>query len=67
MRRITVGGWRDDAAGPMQVVSGPIGRESVHFEAPAADRLDSEMRAFLDWFNSPTETDGALRRRWRGL
>ena len=60
MRRIRVGGWRDDGGGPMQVVSGPIGRERVHFEAPAAERLDVEMRAFLDWFNSPAETDGAL-------
>jgi len=40
MRRITVGGWRTTAIGPMQVVSGPVGRERVHFEAPAADRLD---------------------------
>ena len=61
MRRITVGWWRDDRAGPMQVVSGPIGRERVHFEAPAAERLDAEMRSFLDWFNSSNETDGALK------
>ena len=61
MRRITVGGWRDDRAGPMQVVSGPIGRERVHFEAPAAGRLDSEMWSFLDWFNSSNKTDGALK------
>ena len=38
-------------SGPMQVVSGPIGREQVHYEAPAADRLDGEMTAFLEWFN----------------
>ena len=44
MRRITVGAWRDDSAGPMQVVSGPIGRERVHYEAPAAARLDAEMQ-----------------------
>jgi Fic family protein len=49
--KITVGAWRDDARGPMQVVSGPIGRERVHFEAPAADRIEKEMAAFLDWFN----------------
>ena len=51
MRRIRVGAWREDAAGPMQVVSGAIGREHVHFEAPAASRLEEEMRAFLDWIN----------------
>src|SRR5258706_4222720 len=49
--RINVGGWRDDATGPMQVVSGPLGRQRVHFEAPPADRLESEMARFLDWAN----------------
>ncbi len=61
LRRIAVGRWRDDGSGPMQVVSGPIGRERVHFEAPAATRLDEEMRAFLDWFNAPTQGDEVLR------
>ncbi len=51
MSRINVGGWRDDASGAMQVVSGPIGRQRVHFEAPPAARLDSEMDRFLDWVN----------------
>ena len=51
MRRIGVGAWRDDGTGPMQVVSGPIGRERVHFEAPAAGRIEGEMRAFTDWFD----------------
>ncbi len=55
MTKITVGAWRTDASGPMQVVSGPIGRPRVHYQAPSAPRLDTEMRAFLDWFN-----DGAL-------
>ena len=50
LHKITVGGWRLDADGPMQVVSGPIGREKVHYQAPAADRLDEEMARFLDWF-----------------
>ena len=40
MRKIIVGGWRDDAAGPMQVVSGAVGKENVHYEAPAAPLLD---------------------------
>ena len=61
MRRITVGAWRDDSAGPMQMVSGPMGRERVHYEAPPAARLDAEMEAFLDRFNAPAETDGVLR------
>lgn len=50
--RINVGGWRDDATGPMQVVSGPLGRQRVHFEAPPADRLESETARFLAWANS---------------
>jgi Fic family protein len=57
IHRITVGGWRKDESGPMQVISGPIGREHVHFQAPAAERLEIEMQAFLAWFN---ETDGAI-------
>ncbi len=51
MRRIRVGGWRDDRSGPMQVLSGPIGRERVHFEAPPAGRVDREMHVFLGWLN----------------
>src|SRR4051812_24706851 len=46
LRRIRAGAWRDDSSGPMQVVSGPIGKERVHFEAPAADRLAREMALF---------------------
>ena len=55
MRKITVANWRTEAAGPMQVVSGPIGRERVHYEAPAASKLDHEMNAFLTWFNGDAE------------
>lgn len=51
MRTVRIGAWRDDSTGPMQVVSGPAGRERVHFEAPAAKRLHREMRTFLRWFN----------------
>jgi Fic family protein len=61
MSKIKVGVWSDDAKGPMQVVSGPIGREHVHFEAPAANRLEKEMSAFLDWFNGDDGTDLVLR------
>src|SRR6202008_1714789 len=60
MQRITVGAWRTDKTGPMQVVSGPIGREKVHYEAPAAERLKSEMRAFLKWFNAGPSIDPVL-------
>lgn len=52
MHKIVVGAWRDDARGPMQVVSGPIGRERVCFEAPKAERLNREMRVFLKWANA---------------
>ncbi|NJD24464.1 MAG: Fic family protein [Betaproteobacteria bacterium] len=56
LARIDVGRWRDDAGGPMQVVSGPIGNARVHFEAPPAARLDAEMERFLAWLNAtPTE------------
>ena len=51
LSKIKVGGWRDDASGPMQVVSGPIGRQRVHFEAPPAERLGAETSCFLDWLN----------------
>ncbi|MGS0894367.1 Fic family protein [Burkholderia stagnalis] len=52
LSRITVGGWRTDASGPMQVVSGPIGRQRVHFEAPPAARLANETGRFLGWLNA---------------
>ena len=61
MRKIKVAAWRDDAKGPMQVVSGPIGREHVYFQAPPADRLEKEMAAFFDWFNGDDGTDLVLR------
>ena len=61
MHRITVGAWRDDRSAPMQVVSGPVGRERVHFEAPAAARLDDEMRRFIEWFNSDTKLEPVLK------
>lgn len=57
MRRIGVGAWRDDSSGPMQVVSGAIGRERVHFEAPVAGELNREMQVFLNWFDENTAAD----------
>jgi Fic family protein len=62
MRKIIVGAWRDDNHGPMQVVSGPVGKEKVHFEAPAAPLLEKEMSAFLAWANDRGDrTDMVLR------
>lgn len=61
MRRIQTGQWRDDAQGPMQVVSGALGRERIHFEAPAANLIEKAMEAFLDWFNRPNDTDWVLK------
>ena len=61
MHKITVGGWRTVEAGPMQVVSGPIGKEKVHFEAPTAERLEKEMEAFLAWLASEDDTDPVIR------
>lgn len=61
MSKIIVGGWRDDANGPMQVVSGPAGREKVHFEALAAGLLKKEMRAFLKWFDNEQRLDPVLK------
>ncbi len=58
--RIRVGTWRNDAAGPMQVVSGPIGREKVHFQAPPAATLPAETAAFLQWFNAPPAGDALI-------
>ena len=60
MKKIVVGSWRDDAHGPMQVVSGPVRRETVHYEAPAAARLPKEMGAFLEWFEHKETTDPLL-------
>jgi Fic family protein len=61
MRRIRVGTWRDDHAGPMQVVSGPVKKQRVHFEAPVAERLGREMASFFEWFNSPASIDPVLK------
>lgn len=61
MHKITVGGWRTAEAGPMQVVSGPIGKEKIHFEAPAAERLENETEAFLGWLMGKDDTDPVIR------
>src|SRR5579863_4410165 len=61
LSKIAVGSWREDKNGPMEVVSGAIGKERVHFEAPPAARLDGEMKVFLDWFNANPVTDLVLK------
>ncbi|HYK54195.1 MAG TPA: Fic family protein [Candidatus Eremiobacteraceae bacterium] len=61
-RRIrSVANWRDDAAGPMQVISGSLGREIIHFEAPPAARVPAEMNTFLRWFDAPPDGDGLIK------
>src|SRR5579863_6667546 len=68
LTKIKTGAWRDESVGPMQVVSGPMGKERVHFEAPTADRLAGEMKSFLDWFEGREAMDlvlkGALAHLW---
>ncbi len=59
--KITVADWRKDSTGPMQVVSGAMGKEEVHFEAPHAALLEVEMKRFLDWFNQPDGTDLVIK------
>lgn len=54
LSRIRVADWRDDASGPMQVVSGPIGHQKIHYQAPPADRIPQEAEQFLDWLNRDT-------------
>lgn len=57
LQHITVGGWRTKLSGPMQVVSGPYGREKVHYEAPSYKRLKKEIDVFIKWFNKTDELD----------
>lgn len=61
MTRINTGKWRDDKTGAMQVVSGPIGRETVHYQAPPANKVEKEMADFLNWFNKETDMDPVLK------
>ena len=59
--RFRVGAWRDDGHGPMQVISGPIARPKVHFVAPAASHLDTEMGKFLKWFENNEQEDPLVK------
>ncbi len=61
LNKITVAGWRKDTTGPMQVVSGPMGKEKVHYQAPGSDSIEPEMIKFLDWFENEHEIDLVLK------
>ena len=61
MNKITIGAWRTNETGPMQVVSGSIGHERVHYEAPKAARRSDEMKAFIDWFNGSQDIDPVVK------
>jgi Fic family protein len=60
MHKIIVGNWRNESTGPMQVVSGSMGKETIHFEASAAIMLKDEMEKFIDWANSPNGNDPVI-------
>ena len=59
--KFRVGAWRDDSQGPMQVVSGPVGHHKIHYEAPPADRVESEMTRFFAWFEGNEQEDPLLK------
>lgn len=62
MHKIVTGYWRNNAKNdPMQVVSGPLNRQQVHFQAPDADVLPVEMENFLDWFNNNSQQDPLVK------
>lgn len=59
--KITVADWRKDTTGPMQVVSGSIGKEKVHYQAPGSDKIETEMAKFFDWFENEHDIDLVLK------
>lgn len=61
LSKIGVGAWRDDSHGPMQVVSGPVGRQRVHFEAPSAERLERDTRQLIGWLEAPSEEPALIK------
>lgn len=61
MYKIITGNWRDDSTGPMQVVSGALGKEKVHYQAPPTNQIENEMRIFFDWFNLEQNVDPVLK------
>jgi Fic family protein len=61
MYKITVGEWRNDKMGPMQIVSGPMGKEKVHYTAPDATKLEEEMNRFIMWFNTDKNMEPVIK------
>ncbi|MEM7371510.1 MAG: Fic family protein [Bacteroidota bacterium] len=61
MYKIIIGNWRDDSTGPMQVVSGPMGRERVHFQTPPASKIEAEMAQFIHWINNEKTIDPVIK------
>lgn len=61
LSKIRVGSWRDDAQGPMQVISGPVSRQKVHYQAPPASWLEAEMSDFLIWFDTQSQDDPVIK------
>ncbi|MFZ5952481.1 MAG: Fic family protein [Candidatus Rifleibacteriota bacterium] len=61
MYKIQVGKFRDGNSGPMEVISGPFGKEKVHFQAPSAELLENEMNLFLTWFNGEQKIDLVIK------
>lgn len=61
MYPITVGNWRTDKKGPMQVVSGAFGKEKIHFQAPDSSKIPAEMALFLDWLNTNESLDSVIK------
>ncbi len=61
MHKITVGEWRGDEGGPMQIISGPMGKEKVHYIAPEAHRLEEEMNRFIGWFNEDESMEPVVK------
>jgi Fic family protein len=59
--KIKVAGWRSDTTGPMQVISGAMGYEKVHFQAPDSDFVEKEMAQFIDWFNRVTTIEPVIK------
>lgn len=59
--KITVADWRKDIKGPMQVVSGTVGKEKVHFQAPDANSIEKEITSFLNWFNGNNKIDLVIK------
>jgi Fic family protein len=61
IHKIIVADWRKDETGPMQVVSGPMGKEKVHYQAPAAELVDNEMSRFIEWFNNEAPIEPVIK------